>query len=83
MSAMADWYTKATDVDQHGRLTRILEVSQDLKGLFALLNAEPMLFTTDLACLAARRGYLKLDKWISDRIRDHGVKYRINSMKLN
>ena len=73
MSSMADWYMKATDMEQNSRLARILDVSQDLKALFLLLNGQPMIFNIDLACLAARRGYLKLDKWMSDRIRDHGV----------
>jgi CCR4-NOT transcription complex subunit 1 len=73
MSSMTDWYMKASEMDQNSRLARILDVSQDLKALFVLLNGHPMIFNIDLACLAARRGYLKLDKWMSDRIRDHGV----------
>jgi len=72
MTAMADWYTKAQDTEQNIRLARILDVSQDLKALSILLNGQPLIFNIDLACLAARRGYLKLDKWMSDRIRDHG-----------
>ena len=60
MSSVADWYMKASDVDQNSRLARILDVSQDLKALFVLLNGNPMIFNIDLACLAARRGYLKL-----------------------
>jgi CCR4-NOT transcription complex subunit 1 len=73
MNAMTDWYMKAQDADQNLRLARILDVSQDLKALSMLLNGQPLIFNIDLACLAARRGYLKLDKWLSDRIRDHGV----------
>ena len=38
-----------------------------------LLNATPFAFVIDLACLASRREYLKLDKWLSDKIREHGV----------
>lgn len=30
-------------------------------------------FTIDLACLASRRDFLKLDKWIEDKISEHGV----------
>lgn len=75
MNSMADWYTKASDLEQNTRLARILDVSQDLKALFVLLNGQPMLFNIDLACLAARRGYLKLDKWMCDRIRDHTDKF--------
>lgn len=36
-----------------------------------LLNATPFAFVIDLACLASRREYLKLDKWLSDKIREH------------
>ncbi len=72
MNSMVDWYMKAQDDAQNIRLARILDVSQDLKALSILLNGQPLIFNIDLACLAARRGYLKLDKWLSDRIRDHG-----------
>jgi CCR4-NOT transcription complex subunit 1 len=73
MNSMTDWYMKAQEAEQSIRLARILDVSQDLKALSILLSGQPMIFNIDLACLAARRGYLKLDKWMSDRIRDHGV----------
>ena len=72
MSSMVEWYSKAQDAEQNIRLARILDVSQDLKALSILLGGQPMIFNIDLACLAARRGYLKLDKWLTDRIRDHG-----------
>jgi CCR4-NOT transcription complex subunit 1 len=72
---MTDWYMKAQEAEQSIRLARILDVSQDLKALSILLNGQPMIFNIDLACLAARRGYLKLEKWMSDRIRDHGVNF--------
>jgi len=32
-------------------------------------------FVIDLACLASRRGYLKLDKWLTDKIREHGESF--------
>ncbi|XP_014478138.1 PREDICTED: CCR4-NOT transcription complex subunit 1 isoform X5 [Dinoponera quadriceps] len=70
MHAMADWYARG-DHDQT-RLSRILDVAQDLKALSALLNAQSFPFVIDLACLASRREYLKLEKWLSDKIRDHG-----------
>lgn len=44
-----------------------------LQALSLLLNATPYAFVTDLACLASRREYLKLDKWLTDKIREHGV----------
>ncbi|KAG8039882.1 hypothetical protein G9C98_000611 [Cotesia typhae] len=70
MHAMADWYLRG-DNDQT-RLSRILDVAQDLKALSALLKAQSFPFVIDLACLASRREYLKLEKWLGDKIRDHG-----------
>jgi len=68
--AMADWYLKG-DYDQ-AKLSRILDVAQDLKALPLLLNANNPPFIIDLACLASRREFLKLDKWLTDKIREHG-----------
>lgn len=70
MHAMAEWYLRG-DYDQT-RLSRILDVAQDLKVLHLLLNANSFVFIIDLACLASRREFLKLDKWLSDKIREHG-----------
>jgi CCR4-NOT transcription complex subunit 1 len=70
MQAMSDWYVHG-DYDQ-SRLTRILDVAQDLKALSSLLNVRSFMFVIDLACLASRREYLKLEKWLSDKIREHG-----------
>lgn len=71
MQSMADWYARG-DGDQI-RLSRILDVAQDLKALSMLLNLTTFMFVIDLACLASRREYLKLDKWLSDKVREHGV----------
>ncbi|XP_031558067.1 CCR4-NOT transcription complex subunit 1-like isoform X2 [Actinia tenebrosa] len=73
MQAMADWYMKG-DQDQ-ARLSRILDVAQDLKALSVLLNFHPLLFVIDLAALASRREYLKLDKWLNDKLREHQEKF--------
>ncbi|KAF2893609.1 hypothetical protein ILUMI_12564 [Ignelater luminosus] len=70
MHAMAEWYARG-DCDQT-RLSRILDVAQDLKALSMLLNAQSYPFIIDLACLASRREYLKLEKWLTDKIREHG-----------
>lgn len=66
---MAEWYMRG-DSDQ-SRLSRLLDVAQDLKALTFLLNSQTFPFVIDLACLASRRGYLKLEKWLSDKIREH------------
>lgn len=75
---------------EHGLLSRVLDVAQDLKviqyflwlkwtiidlynlqALSLVLNLHQFPFVIDLACLASRREYLKLDKWLSDKIREH------------
>ncbi|XP_043661469.1 CCR4-NOT transcription complex subunit 1 isoform X3 [Drosophila teissieri] len=71
MNAMSEWYLRGNEFDQV-KLSRILDLAQDLKALSALLNARSFLFIIDLACLASRREYLKLEKWLTDKIREHG-----------
>ncbi|CAL8235519.1 unnamed protein product [Boreogadus saida] len=71
MHSMAEWYMRGEHYDQ-AKLSRILDVAQDLKSLSMLLNATPFAFVIDLAALASRREYLKLDKWLTDKIREHG-----------
>ncbi|XP_066506128.1 CCR4-NOT transcription complex subunit 1 isoform X2 [Hoplias malabaricus] len=71
MRSMAEWYTRGEQFDQ-AKLSRILDVAQDLKSLSMLLNGTPFAFVIDLAALASRREYLKLDKWLTDKIREHG-----------
>lgn len=74
LTSLADWYNRATDNEQQQRLGRVLEIVQDLKALLTLLGAQPIPFILDLACLASRRGYLKLDKWLTDKLCDNQVK---------
>lgn len=71
MLCMADFYLR--DPTDQTRLSRILDVAQDLKALSSLLNISQYAFVVELACLASRREYLKLDKWLSDKIREHRV----------
>ncbi|XP_041694143.1 CCR4-NOT transcription complex subunit 1 isoform X17 [Coregonus clupeaformis] len=71
MHSMAEWYMRGELYDQ-AKLSRILDVAQDLKSLSMLLNGTPFAFVIDLAALASRREYLKLDKWLTDKIREHG-----------
>jgi CCR4-NOT transcription complex subunit 1 len=78
--AMADWYLGG-DYDQT-KLSRILDVAQDLKALHLLLNASSHVFIIDLACLASRREFLKLDKWLSDKIREHGEPFLASLLKV-
>lgn len=73
MMSMSEWYLRG-DTDQ-SRLSRILDVAQDLKALSNLLNSRTFMFVIDLACLASRREYLKLEKWLSDKLREHGDQF--------
>ena len=82
MRSMAEWYMRGENQAVGGsaphdpsRLSRILDVAQDLKALSMLLNGTPYAFVIDLACLASRREYLKLDKWLTDKARDHGEQF--------
>jgi CCR4-NOT transcription complex subunit 1 len=74
MLSMADWYLKAAAEgdSEHSRLSRILDVAQDLKALSLMLSGQPFTFVIDLAVLASRREYLNLEKWLTDKIREHG-----------
>jgi len=73
--AMAEWYAKAASEGdtEHNRLSRILDVAQDLKALNILLTAKAAPFVIDLAVMASRREYLNLEKWLTDQMREqHG-----------
>ena len=70
MRAMAEWYGKAVQEgdSEHNRLSRILDVAQDLKALSVLLQTNLFPFVIDLAVLASRREYLNLEKWLNDQL---------------
>lgn len=78
--SMAEWYLRG-EYDQT-KLSRILDIAQDLKALQLLLNASSHVFIIDLACLASRREFLKLDKWLSDKIREHGESFVASIVKV-
>ena len=71
MRAMAEWYGKANQEGyetEHARLSRVLDVAQELKALSMLLQSNYFPFVIDLAVLASRREYLNLDKWLADQM---------------
>lgn len=43
--------------------------------LDSLLEVRPFVFALDVAALASRREYLNLDKWLTDKVTDHGVEF--------
>lgn len=71
LQAFLDYYGNGED---QTRLTRILELAHELKpnGLTELFNLSQFQFVIDLACLASRRDFLKLDKFLDDRMNEYG-----------
>ncbi|CAM0140611.1 CCR4-NOT core subunit cdc39, variant 2 [Umbelopsis sp. WA50703] len=66
MTSFIEFYNKdATSI------SRTLDIAQELKILPQILNAKPFGFAIDLAALASRREYLKLEKWLQDKIAEH------------
>ncbi|KAG2174664.1 hypothetical protein INT44_006928 [Umbelopsis vinacea] len=66
MTSFIEFYNKdATSI------SRTLDIAQELKILPQVLNAKPFSFAIDLAALASRREYLKLEKWLQDKITEH------------
>lgn len=75
LQALSDHYTKSPPEEQQQRLSKILDVAQDIKTLFRLLDGTCYPFVIDLACLASRREYLKLDKWLMDKFTENGENF--------
>ncbi|EFO98457.1 CRE-LET-711 protein [Caenorhabditis remanei] len=70
------WCLTAMYTSDNSQLAKILDVAHDIKptGLSELLNqpAKNLPFMVDLACLASKRDYLNLEKWIEDKEKTHG-----------
>ncbi|KEI41517.1 uncharacterized protein L969DRAFT_58634 [Mixia osmundae IAM 14324] len=49
-------------------VTRILDITQELKALNEILDLRPFAFALDVASLANRREYILLSKWLGDQI---------------
>ncbi len=72
VKAMSDWYLESEPVDS-AKILSILEMAMELKVLPTLLTANNFPFIIELACWAAKRDFLKLEKWFTDKIRDYKV----------
>ncbi|GMR41788.1 hypothetical protein PMAYCL1PPCAC_11983, partial [Pristionchus mayeri] len=72
IQALSNYYIK--NPDDQVKLTKILGVAHELKpsGLSELFELNLFNFTIDLACLASKRDYLKLEKWLEDKELMHG-----------
>ncbi|GMS88516.1 hypothetical protein PENTCL1PPCAC_10691, partial [Pristionchus entomophagus] len=80
IQALSNYYTK--NPDDQGKLTKILDVAHELKpsGLSELFELNNFAFTIDLACLASKRDYLKLEKWLEDKEQVHGEPFVMSVM---
>ncbi|KAI8146312.1 CCR4-Not complex component, Not1-domain-containing protein [Fennellomyces sp. T-0311] len=52
-------------------LSRILDITHELKLLARMLDIQPFFFSIDLASLASRREFLNLEKWLQEKITEH------------
>ncbi|KAF8319573.1 uncharacterized protein EI90DRAFT_3081841 [Cantharellus anzutake] len=71
-SAYLTWAFSCSYAESPANITRILDVAQDSKILDSLLDVSTFVFALDVAALASRRGYLNLDKWLSDHATTYG-----------
>lgn len=83
VNGLLSFYNMAPD--DTGRLTKILEIAHELKpnGLGELFNVQNFQFAIDLACLTSRRDFLKLDKFLSDKLQEHTVICKFKRILLN
>ena len=69
VQALASWCYQ-TDPSDLMRMACILEAAKDLK---VIMITDQFLFVNELAMFAAKRGFLNLDKWITDKMKAHQV----------
>jgi len=62
-----------SEVYQHqpSQITRLFDITQELKGLRRVLDTAPIIFSIDMATLAGRRGYLNLESWLIQNVSTH------------
>ena len=69
VAALSEWYL-TSEPPEAAKIHSILEMSKELNVLPLVLNSYSFPFTLELACWAAQRDHLKLDKWVLDKLRD-------------
>ncbi len=72
VSAISEWYY-STDPADPSKVLAVLEMAKELRVLPSILTANKFPFILELACWAAKRDFLMLDKWISDKMREYKV----------
>lgn len=71
---MSDWYLENEPTDP-AKIVSILEMAKELKVLPIILTANHFPFVIELACWAAKRDFLKLEKWFAEKIREYKVSF--------
>lgn len=77
---MSAWYL-GTDPLDPSKILSILEMAKEMNVLPVILSASSFPLIFDLACWAAKRDYLKLDKWVTDKAREQKVLVRATVLK--
>ena len=72
VQALSNWCYQ-TDPPDSARIARVLEVAKDLKVIMSMVNTDHFPFVIELAAFAAKRDFLNLDKWITDKMKAHQV----------
>ena len=72
VQSLASWCYQ-TDPPDLTRMARVLEVAKDLKVIMVMVNTDQFPFVIELAMFAAKRDFLNLDKWITDKMKAHQV----------
>ena len=73
VQALSNWCYQSDPPDPT-RIARVLEVAKDLKVIMSMVNTDQFPFVIELAAFAAKRDFLNLDKWITDKMKTHQVK---------
>lgn len=84
LSSLVECYQHSNhdEQEQHRILSQILDLIHEIQYLPSLLNAQPIVFIIDLACLSHRRGYLNLDKWLLDKLSEYKVNSKYENEKI-
>ena len=76
VQALSNWCYQSDPPDS-AKIARVLEVAKDIKVILAMVNTDQFPFVIELASFAAKRDFLNLDKWVSDKMKSHQVKGRL------
>ena len=82
VQALSNWCYQ-TDPPDSARIARVLEVAKDLKVIMSMVNTDQFPFVIELAAFAAKRDFLNLDKWTTDKMKAHQVTKLITTFPVD